>query len=219
MSVAQLKKLSLQALGAMHLLPLCPEETHPEKVVSRDAEDAYKALHFLSVIPSPRRQVRSDHAFDVHVFVEKILVLKADLRAARDKRDFLANRIATLRPWGDFSFPPKDTMVGLRLWFYQLPLKQRDSLLDVDLPWQIVGKDHQFAYVALIAKDEPASDVLPVQRSHTGDKPISALEVELDETEIAIESLQGDRMAQTRFLTLLRASLSKVGCPKTGSPR
>ena len=224
MSVAQLKKLSLvgrraekdnalarlQALGAMHLLPLCPEETHPEKAVSRDAEDAYKALHFLSVIPSPRRQVRIDQEFDVHAFVEETLVLKADLRAARDKRDFLANRIATLRPWGDFSFPPKDTMAGLRLWFYQLPLKHRDSLLDVDLPWQIVGEDQQFAYVVLIARDEPASDVLPVQRSHTGDKPISALEVELDETEIAIESLQGDRMAQTRFLTLLRASLSKA---------
>ncbi len=224
MSVAQLKKLSLagrrmdkdralkqvQALGAMHLLPLSPAESHPEKVVSREAEDAYKALRFLSVVPNPRRQVRSDHAFDVQAFVEKILALKDDLRAARDKRDFLAHRIATMQPWGDFSFPPKDVMAGLRLWFYQLPLKQRDSLEAVDLPWQIVGDDHQFAYVVLLAEDEPASDVLPVPRVHTGDKPIAVLEAVLDETEIAIESLQGDRMAQTRFVTLLRASLSEA---------
>ncbi len=224
MSVAQLKKLSLvgrraekeealarlQALGVMHLLQLSPKERHPEKIVSREAENAYKALHFLSVVPGPRRQVRTDPAFDVHAFVGDILALKADLRAARDKRDFLIHRIATLRPWGDFTFPPKETMAGLRLWFYQLPLKQRDCLQNVDLPWQIVGEDHQFAYVVLIAEDEPASDVLPVPRLHTGDKPIAALEAELDETEIAIESLQGDRMAQTRFLTLLRASLSEA---------
>ncbi|WP_299868691.1 V-type ATP synthase subunit I [uncultured Hoeflea sp.] len=224
MSVAKLKKLSLvgriaekdgalarlQTLGAMHLVQLSPKETHPEKIVSREAEEAYKALHFLSAVPKPRRQVRSDPAFDVHAFVKKILALRADLRTARDKRDFLVHRIATLRPWGDFIFPPKEAMAGLRLWFYQLPHKQRESLLTVELPWQIVGEDHQFAYVVLIAKDEPALDVLPVPRRHTGDKPIEVLEVELDETEIEIESLQGDRMAQTRFLGLLRASLSEA---------
>ncbi|MEM9779535.1 MAG: V-type ATP synthase subunit I, partial [Pseudomonadota bacterium] len=74
MSVAPVKKLSLvgrkadrdcalarlQDLGVMHLLPVSPVETHPEKVVGRAAEDAYRALRFLSVVPNPRRQVRRD---------------------------------------------------------------------------------------------------------------------------------------------------------------
>ncbi|MEM7614066.1 MAG: V-type ATP synthase subunit I, partial [Pseudomonadota bacterium] len=220
MSVAPVKKLSLvgrkadrdcalarlQDLGVMHLLPVSPVETHPEKVVGRAAEDAYRALRFLSVVPNPRRQVRRDPTFDVHAFVQEILKLRDDLRQARDKRDFLANRIATLRPWGDFSFPPKEAMGDLRLWFYKLPLKQRESLRGVDLPWQIVGQDHKFAYVVILATTEPPADILPVPRQRTGAKPIAILEIALDETEILIESLQATRMAQTRFLTLLRAS-------------
>ncbi|MCE8007780.1 hypothetical protein [Aestuariivita sp.] len=224
MSVARLKKLSLvgqaaqkedalkavQTLGAMHLVSLVPPEDHPEQEVSREAEDAYKALRFLSVIPTPRRQVRKDDGFDIHSFVDRTLRLKDALRAARDRRDFLMNRIATMRPWGDFTFPPKEDLAGLFLWFYKLPLKQRDSLDAVDLPWQIVGHDHSALYIVVIAPEEPPATLLPVPREHLGAKPIEVLEDELDRTEIEIEALQGDRLALTRYLTLLRASLSEA---------
>ena len=224
MSVAQLKKLSiigraadkdaalerLQSLSTMHLVSLAPPEAHPEKVISRDAEDAYKALRFLAVVPNPRRQVSTDPAFDVHEFVKRALGLKADLRAARDRREFLINRIKALKPWGAFTFPDMTDMAGLHLWFYALPIKQRASLRVVDLPWQIIDEDPKTLYVVIIVKDEPGVDVLPVPRTHVGSKSITVLEQELDESELEIEALQADRMALTRYLTLLRASLTQA---------
>ncbi len=224
MSVAQLKKLSivgkvsaknvalerLQDLGAMHLVSLAPPEAHPEKVISREAEDAYKALRFLAVVPKPRRQVNTDPKFDVHDFVKRTLAIKADLRAARDKREFLINRIKTLEPWGAFSFPDMTDMAGQQLWFYELPIKQRTSLHAVDLPWRIIDEDPKTLYVVIISKEEPSADILPVSRAHIGSKSIPELEQELDETELEIDALQADRMALTRYLTLLRASLTEA---------
>ncbi|MFA3916282.1 V-type ATP synthase subunit I [Ruegeria hyattellae] len=224
MSIARLKKLSvigcaadkdatlarLQELGAMHILALSPPETHVEKKVSREAEDAYKALRFLAVVPGQRRQVRIAPDFDVEYFVAEALILKDKLRTAQDRRDFLVDRIATIQPWGDFTFPPTEALAELRLWFYELPLKNRDSLQAVDLPWQIVGRDHRVLYVAVVSADEPRSDLLPVPRTHLGAKPITVLQDELEDAEIEIETLLGERMALTRFLTLLRSSLSKA---------
>ncbi|MCL6285774.1 hypothetical protein M3P21_19810 [Ruegeria sp. 2012CJ41-6] len=224
MSIARLKKISvigraadkdatlaqLQDLGAMHILPLSPPETQVEKKVSREAEDAYKALRFLAVVPGQRRQVRSNPEFDVEHFVASVLVLKDKLRAAQDRRDFLADRIDTMQPWGDFTFPPTEALAGLHLWFYELPLKNRESLQAVDLPWQIVGHDHRVLYVAVVSADEPRTDLLPVPRTHLGAKPITVLQGELEDAEIEIETLLGERMALTRFLTLLRSTLSKA---------
>lgn len=222
MSIAPLKKLTLigaaadhdaalaklQDLGAMHILPLTPQTHLVEERVDRDAEDAYKALRFLAIVPKPRRQVRRDPDFDVHKFVAQVLRLKDRLRAARDRRDMLANRLEKMRPWGDFDFPPLERLAGQRLWFYQLPLKHRAALQDIDLPWQIVGQDSRYAYAVVLTPDEPKADLLPVARSHLGAKPGHVLEVELEDTEIEIETLQGERMAHTRYLTLLRRNLS-----------
>lgn len=224
MSIARLKKISvigraadkdatlarLQELGAMHILPLSPPETQVEKKVSREADDPYKALRFLTVVPGHRRQVRSDPDFDVERFVAEVLVLKDKLRAAQDRRDFLADRIDTMQPWGDFTFPPTKALAGLRLWFYELPQKNRDSLAAVDLPWQIVGRDHRVLYVAVVSADEPRAGLMPVPRTHLGAKPITVLADELEDAEIEIETLLGERLALTRFLTLLRSSLSKA---------
>lgn len=222
MSIARLKKLSvigraadmdrtlaqIQELGVMHVLPLANIDTPVEQQVSREAEDTYKALRFLAVVPGARRQMRADPDFDVHRFVAEVLTLKDRLRAARDRRDFLKHRIETIRPWGDFTVPPQAELAHLRLWFYKLPVKQRPSLDRIDFPWAIVGQDQRFHYVVVLAHDEPAADLLPVRREHVGAKSIHALENDLEDAEIEIEAILGDRMARTRFLTLLRASLS-----------
>lgn len=224
MSIAALKKLTmvgpsaqhgaalarLQDLGVMHLLPLVPPEAKAEKLVDREAEEAYKALRFLAVVPRPRRQVRSDPAFDVLSFVSDVLSLKDSLRAARDRRDALADRLALIKPWGDFDFPPLQALAGQRLWFYQLPLKNRAALQRVELPWQIVGEDTRFAYVVVLNAKEPAEDLLPIARAHVGSKPGHVLEAELEDAEIEIETLQGERLALTRYLTLLRNRLSEA---------
>ncbi len=222
MSVARLKKLSLvgraeqktqtlealQELGCMHVLPLAPPPAEPEKISERGARDAYKALRFLTDVPEPRRQIQRDPDFDMDQFVKDVLGLIQRTREMTDRRDFLTHRIAQVRPWGDLDFPPDDVLAGNRLWFYQLPVKHRDALSGLTLPWAILEQNHRFIYAVLIAPEEPADDILPVPRTHTGSLPIHELEAQLDEAEIAIEALEAERVAQTRYLTLMRRNLS-----------
>ncbi len=222
MSVARLKKLSLvgpaaqkgdtlealQKLGCMHVLPLAPPPAEPEKISERGARNAYKALRFLTDVPEPRRQIQRDPAFEMDQFVRDVLDLMQRTRDMTDRRDFLAYRIARVRPWGDLDFPPTDVLAGNRLWFYQLPLKHREALSDINLPWAILQEDHRYIYAVLIAPDDPGDDILPVPRTHTGSLPIHELEAQLEEAEIAIEALEAERVAQTRYLTLMRRNLS-----------
>ncbi len=222
MSVARLKKLSLvgpaaqkgdtlealQELGCMHVLPLAPPPAEPEKISERRARNAYKALRFLTDVPEPRRQIQRDPAFEMDQFVRDVLDLMQRTRDMTDRRDFLAYRIARVRPWGDLDFPPTDVLAGNRLWFYQLPLKHREALSDINLPWAILQEDHRYIYAVLIAPDDPGDDILPVPRTHTGSLPIHELEAQLEEAEIAIEALEAERVAQTRYLTLMRRNLS-----------
>ncbi|MCG8689843.1 MAG: hypothetical protein MI806_01405 [Minwuiales bacterium] len=224
MSIARLKKVTvcglltekrqvlegLQELGCMHLLPLRPPPAEVEKAASPRAESAYKALRFLTDMPQKRRQVIRDPDFDVERVVRSALDLKQHLRGATDRRDFLAHRIAAVEPWGDIFFPPRETLAGHRLWFYVMPLSKLRALDDVDLPWQVVRKDHRFAYVVLIAKDEPPSDLLPVPRTHTGALPLAELKAQLEDIEIELEDLVAERQALTRYIYLLSVNLAQA---------
>ncbi|WP_171206547.1 V-type ATP synthase subunit I [Ruegeria sp. HKCCA0235A] len=222
MSVARLKKMSLigpaarkaetlealQALGCMHVLPLVPTPKEPEKISERGAREAYKALRFLAEVPDPRRQVQRAPDFDMDRFVREVTDLMQRVRDTMDRRDFLAHRIAQVRPWGDLDFPPTDALAGNRLWFYQLPLKHRDALSEVRFPWAILEEDHRYLYAVLISPYEPDDGVLPVPRTHVGSLPVHELEAQLEEAEIALEALEAERVALTRYLTLMRRNLS-----------
>ncbi len=224
MSITPLKKLTvigpidaktatlreLQAFGCLHLIPLTPPVAEPEAAADRDAKDAFKALRFLTDVPHPRRQVRRDPDFDVDAFVVDVLALKQKIRDTSDRRDFLAARIAAVEPWGNLVFPPRDKLAGQRFWFYQLPIKERHALDGLALPWEIVNSDSRFLYVVALSPEEPATDLLPVERTHTGALPLTELRARLEEAEIELESLQADRLAQTRYLTLLRHDMSKA---------
>ncbi|WP_298846346.1 hypothetical protein [uncultured Ruegeria sp.] len=222
MSVARLKKMSLvgpvthkadtlealQYLGCMHVLPLVPPPNEPEKISERRAREAYKALRFLAEVQDPRRQIQRDPDFEMDRFVHDVTDLMQRTRDTMDRRDFLAHRIAQVRPWGDLDFPPTDVLAGNRLWFYQLPLKHREALAEVKLPWAILEEDHRFLYVVLISLDEPDDDILPIPRTHVGSLPIHELEAQLEESEIALEALEAERVARTRYLTQMRQNLS-----------
>ncbi len=224
MSIAKLRKLTLvgptdhktevlqelQELGCMHVLPLAAPPSEPEKISERGARDAYKALRFLTDVAEPRRQIRRGPDFDMVQTVTNVLDLMQRKRVASDRRDFLAHRISEVRPWGDLDFPPKDDLQGNRLWFYRLPVKHRDALSEVTLPWAILDQDHRFLHVVLIAAEEPEDDVLPVPRTHVGSLPIHELEAQLEDIEIELEALEAERVAFTRYLTLMRASLSEA---------
>lgn len=224
MSIAALKKVAvlgpasqvtvaleeLQNLGCMHLLPLAPAPDNPEDIRDRSAKDAYKAYHFLKAVEGERRQVRRAKDFDIAAFAAEVLALRQEIRQTRDKIDFLKARIAAVEPWGDLEFPPLEELCGQRFWFYQVPLKDRDALDEVDVTWQIVARDTRFLFVVVIMPEEPPADLLPVARTRTGSKPLRVLIDELEDTEIALEALEADRSARTRFLGLMRESLSKA---------
>ena len=224
MSIAAVKKISLfglladkrdilsglQALGCMHLLALNQSATDADRHSSPRAQDAYKALHFLTQVPQKRRQVVRDKTFDVDKLVSQTLTLKQRLREQRDRRDFLKHRIATIEPWGDLNFPPKHTLAGYRLWFYVLPLHKLSALKKVETPWQILRKDNRFAYVVLIAKQEPPANILPVPRSHTGALPLTELREQLNDVEVELEELLAERQALTRYIYLLNVNLAQA---------
>ena len=224
MSIARLKKITLcgllkekervlnglQDLGCMHLLPLRPAPAEVENVASPRAESAYKALRFLTELPEKRRQVVRDPAFDVEKFIADALDLKQRLRDVTDQRDFLEHRIAEVEPWGDLRFPPQDALDGHYLWFYLLPLAKLKSLDEIDLPWQIVRKDHRQAYVVVIAKTEPPREMLPVPRTRTGALPVSVLKEHLEDAELELEDLVAQRLALTRFIYLLSVNLAEA---------
>jgi V/A-type H+-transporting ATPase subunit I len=140
--------------------------------------------------------------------VAEVLALKHELRDLGDRRDFLTDRIAGIEPWGDIEFPPGQSLAGLRLWFYVLPVGQRRALDQVQLPWQIVRRDNRYHYVVVLAEKEPPADLLPVPRTHVGALPLAQLRDALADVEVELEELAARRQGLTRYLYLLRLNLA-----------
>lgn len=223
MSVEPLKKITLagrlerkeavlarlQALGCVHILPLRAASVEPEKAATREAENAYKALRFLSPLEGRRKQLTRDQGFDVRAFIERVLDLKQTIREAADRRDALAARVETLRPWGELSLGGASVAGGVRFWFYELPAKERAALDALEAPWSVVATEPRTLYVVVLSETEPPEDLLPVARSHLGGEPLSVVEERLLEAEVALETLDAERLGLTRYLGLLRAHMSE----------
>jgi V/A-type H+-transporting ATPase subunit I len=139
-----------------------------------------------------------------------VLDAKDRLRTALDRRDALAQRARDLADWGDFTLPPPADLGGRKLWFYRLPLRQLAALDDLDLPWQIVRRDNRQAYLVVIAAEEPPPDALPVPRDHAGALPLSEVERQLEAAELALEDVQAERRALTRWIYLLTKHFARA---------
>ncbi len=196
----------LQALGCVHLVALRPADplAPPDAASRRRAASAWRHLRSA---PAKRRPWPADRPFDAETAVEAILANKARLREARDRRDFLTRRIADLAPFGDFELP-EEPPGGYRLWFYALPIKHRPALERIALPWAVVGREASRLLVAVLAREEPPADLLPVPRTHTGAHSLSTLEGYLEETEIEIERAEAELAELTRHRLALGARLA-----------
>jgi V/A-type H+-transporting ATPase subunit I len=193
----------LQDLGCLHLIPLGPkEDTGLEGGLSPQARDA---LEFLLSCPRRRRQVRDSARFEPEAVEREALELRSKIQELQDERDFLRGRIADLQPWGDFTFPPREELNNLRLWFYVVPHKDMQELETTDLVWQVVHRDNRFCYVAVLSEREPHG--MPVARTRTGNKPRSELEQRLEEVELELEDLEAERAGLTRWCSLFARSL------------
>ena len=187
----------LQDKGCLHLVPLrsAPPLAPPDAAGRRRA---YAVLKHLDGAPRRLRPWPGRKTFDLEAAVTAVLANKERLRKARDRRDFLQERIEGLEPFGEFDLPPLDALRGRRLWFYVVPVRDRRVLDTLELPWAVVGRDNTRLFIAVISEDEPSSTLLPVPRTHTGTRQLSKLRDDLIEIEIEIETAEAEWAALTR---------------------
>lgn len=200
---------ALQRLGRLHLIPLQHEPREPEMRGVSYAEDAYKALHYLRDVPHPRRQVRDFRGFDMESVVAGVLKNMQRQRTLQDQREFLQRRIQELAPWGNFRLPEQGVLAGYKLWFYQLPIAQLCELAELALTWQEIYRDNRFSYVAVVARQEPPPDALPVARTHTGAVALEELHRQLLTVEIELEDIEAERQGLSRWIYLIRHNLAQ----------
>lgn len=220
MSIVPLKKITLfglandkaavleelQDLGCLHLVPLTAEERLPGE--HGPSPSAREALKFLLSSPQQFRQLGDPARFDALAVEHKALAIQGRMRDLEDERDFLERRIADLEPWGEFVLPPLHDRYSLRFWFYIVPHALMMEVAATNLVWERVGRDDRFAYVIVVSTDEPQG--MPVERTHTGDKPLSKLRARLEEVEIEREDLQAERASLTRWCRLFARNLARL---------
>ena len=196
----------MQHLGCLHLLPLKTDEGLRGE--HGPTPQAREALKFLLSCPQRRRQMLDPTRFDPGAIEQQALELQHKINALEDERDFLQRRITNLKPWGEFVFPALDERHNLRLWFYIVPHNEMTKVEATNLVWEVVGRDERFNYVAVVSAEEP--DGMPVARTHTGGKPLSQLEHRLEEVEMELEDLQGERAKLTRWCSLFARGLTRL---------
>jgi V/A-type H+-transporting ATPase subunit I len=158
----------LQSLGCVHLISM-REESKPVALTAPEwNESVAGALRHLIGAAQRRHQEIDPQNFNIDEIVKAALKNKEQQREAADRRISLRSRISQLSPWGNFTLPGLDEMAGYRLWFYRVPHRELKRVNKLTDPWQLVAKDHGFAYVVVISKQEPRPEMLPVPRTHAG---------------------------------------------------
>ncbi len=196
----------LQTLGCLHLIPLRPDVEPPP--AEGPSTEAREALRFLLSAPQKRRQVFQSADFDPVEVERRALDCRNRLQNLRDRRDFLARRIADLKPWGYFDLTPMSALQPLKFWFYVVPHYQVREVAATQTCWDAVNRDHRFSYIVVISEQEP--DNMPVPRTHTGAVPLSDLEQELEWIESAIEDAEVDRYRLTRWGILFARNIGML---------
>ncbi len=200
----------LQSLGLLHVIPLAksrpelsielPEAVHPDQL--------QQVIRYLLSCPQKRRQVTVERHFDLPRVVFSALDNRKRRLELQEQLDFLRKRIRDLEPWGSFELPGEQGLLGYRLWFYLVPNYRMQEVAKTDLPWSVVHRDNRYSYVAVMAKEEPRANQMPVPRTHTGSVPLDQLRREQEDLEIELEALDAEREAHTRWLYLLQRSLA-----------
>ncbi len=196
----------LQRFGCLHLIPLAP--VRETLTTGSPSARSQETLRFLSSCPNQRRQVQDPKIFDAHAIEAQTLALLDRSQDLEAERDSLMGRIANLKPWGEFSFPPPEALNNLRLWFYIVPHKDMPQIEATDLIWEVVCRDNRFCYVVVISENQPAG--MPVKRVRTGGQSLSQLENRLEDVEIELEDIQAERASLTRWCRLFAGSIDRL---------
>lgn len=218
MTIAALKKLTiigdmdhrrsimdqLQALGALHLIPL----TAPTTTLSEDTADSVReALKYLQSAPNKRRLQQPIAQRPINTVAEEVLKNELAREQAIDRIDIIRTHQRALQPWGDFELPERGALGEYRLWFYRVPLRDKNLLAEINIPWKLVNRDHRFHYLVVLSETEPDSERLPFERAHTGSRSLSQLKVLKEQTLVELEDLNSERESLTRWLLPLSEAL------------
>ncbi len=198
----------LQSMGSMHLIAQSNQSAAQEPIEMENHEDVCKALKYLQNCPKKRHQVLDGDAFNLKQCVEQVLHNQYRSIKIEDQYKFLRQRIANMEPWGDFQFPKPDDIGGFKFWFYKIPVTKIKNISTTTQVWQIVYRDFRYAYIIVIAKDEPPVATMPAPRIHIGSHSLSQLHKQLDETSIEIEDLNAERESLTRWILMIGRNLT-----------
>jgi V/A-type H+-transporting ATPase subunit I len=197
----------LQRLGCMHLNDLHRGDAAAVDLTPRRS-DAREALQYLHDSPVRRRVLRHVEKVDCEAIVQEVLAVRDRSRALTEEREQLQKWIADLEPWGDFELPAWAQEGDLRFWFYIVPLYQMERMAALDLPWSVVARDHRFAYVVVIASDQPTG--MPVHPVDLEPRPLLQLRQRLDHIERDLEELDYRRIGLTLYTDVLRETLDEA---------
>ena len=197
----------LQNLGCLHLNNLRPgtgEAADPEP----SSPDARQALQYLQDSPVRRHAPRHLENVDVEAIVKEVLDVRDRSRALAEEREQLHKWIADMGPWGNFELPEWAKESTLRFWFYIVPHHQMQSLEAITLPWSVVGRDHRFAYVVVVAADQPAD--MPVPPVPLEPRSIATMRERLGQVEQELEDLDDRRISLTHYRDLIHTTLDEA---------
>ena len=197
----------LQRLGCLHLNDLHQGEAETVDLTARPS-DARQALQYLDDSPVRRRALRPREKVDSEAIVREVLEVRDRSRALAEERDQLRKWIVDLEPWGDFELPDWAREGDLRFWFYIVPLHQMKRMSAVALPWRVVARDHRFAYVVVMASDQPTG--MPVPPVELQPRPLSKLRQRLEQVERDLEELDYRRIGLTLYTDVLTETLDEA---------
>lgn len=202
----------LQQLGLMHIIPMQAREVleQAEDDSGASPELLRRSLHYLLNSPFKRRQVTQSQHFDLHQVLHQVDANRSERIELGKQRDTLEKFIKDLEPWGDFEPPDPTSLNRQQLWLYLVPNYRMRDVEALNLPWMVVHKDNRATYVVVIAEQEPDANLLPVPRTLTGDRSLSQLKQELENTEVALEANEAEREALTRWIYLMQRNIAKT---------
>lgn len=197
----------LQELGCLHLNDLRTGSAEDREVATYGA-DARDAIQYLRDCPVKRPTPRHRLEIDVPKVVNETLEVRDRSRALSEERTQLRKWIADLEPWGDFEAPEWAYEGELRFWFYVVPLHKLELLQGISRPWRVVSRDHRFAYVVVVATEEPAD--IPGTQASLDRRPLSALRSRLEQVERELEELDYRRIGLTLYTRAISEALDEA---------
>src|SRR5215471_6134094 len=197
----------LQRLGCLHLNDLHRGDAEAVDPTPRRSE-ARQAWQYLHDSPVHRRALRPREKVDYEAVVREVLEVRDRSRALAEEREQLQRWITDLEPWGDFELPDWAQEGALRFWFYIVPLYQMERMAVVDLPWRVVARDHRFAYVVVMASDQPTG--MPVPTVELEPRSLSTLRQRLEQVERDLEELDYRRIGLTLYTDVLEETLDEA---------